>query len=558
MYRHINIIIFVAVAVLAASCSDFLQEEIHTQVSNEHYNTPEGFNEAVNAAYYTLRSYYGTQEGLTATVFGTDTYREGADGDFKYMNRYSNELDSFDPVVTFIWDNMYQGINIINTVLARAETIEGLSEEEATIRSAEVRFLRGHHYFILVQMFGPVHLTTEETQDVELEASRAPITEVYNQIVEDLEFAIASLPVEAEQYGRATKPAAEHLLARVLLTRAYTDAAQPNDYERAVELAETVISDYSFELLDDFGDVHAVGNEQNAEVIWAVQFSENPLANLSEDEMNGNSSHLYFNFPYDQEPGLFRTVEYGRPYRRFRPTLFTTQELFHIDDRDVDSRYKKTFKDVFHVLDPGTYTIDGVDGVELAEGDTAIWIPGFEMSVAEQQAGDYQVIVPSEYSGINFPPLWKHMDPNRADINVQAGSRDWLAFRLAETHLIAAEAYFMDGDSPSAVTHLNAVRERAAWPGQETAITSTTAADLSAGGIDYILDERGRELLGEGFRYLDLIRTDKLVERARTHNPDVVPTLGNLQEFHMLRPIPQTQIDRTEGGENSFPQNPGY
>src|SRR5699024_1392490 len=159
-----------------------------------------------------------------------------------------------------------------------------------------------------------------------------------------------------------------------------TDVAQPDDFERAASLAEIVINDYSFQLLDDFGDVYAVGNEQNAEVIWAVQYSDNPLANTSTADQQGNSAHLYFNFPYDQEPGLFRTIEYGRPWRRFRPTLYTTQELFALEDREIDSRYKKSFKDFFMVVDPGTYTVDGVEGVELAMGDTALWFPGYEMS----------------------------------------------------------------------------------------------------------------------------------------------------------------------------------
>ncbi|SHE71649.1 RagB/SusD domain-containing protein [Fodinibius roseus] len=548
------------IAGLFVSCSDFLQEEVHTQVSDTRYNTPDGFNEAVNAAYYPLRSFYGTEQGLTATVFGTDTYREGADGDFKYMNRYSNELDAFDDISDWIWQNMYEGINITNTVIARAGAgVEGVSQEEATRRSAEARFLRGHYYFILVQLFGPVHLTTEETEGVELEASRAPVGQVYDQIISDLEFAIANLPVEAEQYGRATKPASEHLLARVYLTRATSDAAGSDDYQQAANLAETVINDYSFELLEDFADVHAVGNERNAEVIWAVQFSDNPLANESADDKNGNSSHLYFNFPYDQEPGLFRTVEFGRPFRRFRPTQFTTQEMFNLDDREVDSRYKKSFKDAFRVIDPGTYEIDGVQK-DLAEGDTAIWFPGYNMPLAEQQEKDMQVITPEEYNSINFPPLWKHMDPNRAGVNVTAGSRDWLAFRLAETHLIAAEAYFyMEGPtSVNAIDHLNAVRVRAAWPGEEATVTARTPQALTSEGIDFILDERGRELLGEGFRWFDLVRTDKLLERAKAHNPDVVAPLGNLQEFHKLRPIPQAQIDRTEGGSDAFPQNPGY
>src|SRR5699024_12678373 len=104
-----------------------------------------------------------------------------------------------------------------------SEGVEELDEAEVTTRSAEARFIRGHHYFILVQMFGPVHLTTTPTEGVQLEASRTSIVSVYSQIVEDLEFAMANLPDATSQYGRATKPAAQHLLARVLLTRGWTD-----------------------------------------------------------------------------------------------------------------------------------------------------------------------------------------------------------------------------------------------------------------------------------------------------------------------------------------------
>src|SRR5699024_4187607 len=78
MFKYVKIITLVMIAGLFASCSDLLEEEVHTEVSDSRYNTPDGFNEAVNAAYYPLRSFYGTEQGLTATVFGTDTYREGA------------------------------------------------------------------------------------------------------------------------------------------------------------------------------------------------------------------------------------------------------------------------------------------------------------------------------------------------------------------------------------------------------------------------------------------------------------------------------------------------
>jgi hypothetical protein len=79
-----------------------------------------------------------------------------------------------------------------------------------------------------------------------------------------------------------------------------------------------------------------------------------------------------------------------------------------------------------------------------------------------------------------------------------------------------------------------------------------TAADIN---LEFFVEERARELLGEQMRWFDLKRWGLLVERVRLHNPDAT---SNIQEYHSLRPIPQNQIDRTAGGEASFPQNPGY
>jgi hypothetical protein len=110
---------------------------------------------------------------------------------------------------------------------------------------------------------------------------------------------------------------------------------------------------------------------------------------------------------------------------------------------------------------------------------------------------------------------------------------------------------------------LNVVRARAAFrktntPAQNaasvTALTANTLTDLTAMGIDYILDERSRELWGEWQRWDDLVRTRSLVTRVKAWNPEAAPYI---KDFHMLRPIPQSQIDRVTAGP-PFPQNPGY
>jgi hypothetical protein len=148
-----------------------------------------------------------------------------------------------------------------------------------------------------------------------------------------------------------------------------------------------------------------------------------------------------------------------------------------------------------------------------------------------------------------FPCPWKVEDNLRPSLNETRGSRDFLVYRLGETYLIAAEAmYGRDGDASNAVQYINTIRRRAAFPGMEAAM-EVTAGEVD---LDFILDEWSRECFGEQSRWLDLKRTGKLLERVRAYNPDAAP---NIQDFHVLRPIPVNQITRTT---NDYPQNPGY
>ncbi|ALW85274.1 carbohydrate-binding protein SusD [Hymenobacter sedentarius] len=545
-----NVLLAAALLLLATpSCKDLLNENVVSQVSSDYITTAAGFDAGVKAVYSSLRDFYGRESGMDVTVFGTDTYTFGSDGTYKYMNQYTTQLDSRTQPIVDIWNAFYVGINTANAVVDQAPNVTGLDEATKKRRVAEVKFLRAHHYFVLVQMFGPIPLVLAQSTTANKVATRTSVKDVYAAIVKDLESALPDLTATTSDYGRVTKGACEHLLARVYLTKATSEAAAPTDYDQAATYAQNVIKNYTYKLLPDFANVFAQGaGEVNDEVIFATQYTSDPTTNGI-----GNETHLYYVMEYDAQAGMKRDIFYGRPFRRFRPTTYTLNTIFA--DRVNDSRYLKSFRTVYYSNNPGTFTNlfdTSKPSITVQTGDTAIWLPGVELTMAQRAKKRYQVLVPSLYRPNLFPTLTKFLDPLRPDLQYQPGSRDFLMFRLAETHLIAAEALFKIGKTAEALPFINAVRRRAAFPGKETAML-LTASQLT---METIMEERARELLGEMFRWFDLKRWGVLIERVKLYNPDAAPNIKAGK--HELRPIPQDQIDRTAGGVAAFPQNPGY
>jgi len=540
MKRFKYIILAFVLAAFGQSCETFLEEELITDVSaDSYYSTPSGYEDAVRAIYAQTKQFWGQELGGTMTVFGTDIFTNGADGSHKGWNTYDTRLNPEYRYARDMWREFYEGINQANAVIARAEGID-LPQETKTLRIAEARFLRALYYFTLVKHYGDVHLSLEETIGVELEANRTPAGQVYSEaIIPDLEFAIANLPDEQGDYGRATKPAAEFLLSKVYLTRGYTSDGGTNDFQTSYNLMNGVINNYGFSLLEDWGDLWDINNQVNSEVVWAVQNTDQWTING-----NGNRYHLYFLMEYDKLQGMQRDTENGRPWKRFRPTPF----LLGLWDRDVDVRYDEGFKHVWLANFEGSIPTDGSGNLLYSLGDTSVYLPGVEWTQEQKDAVDYEVFSPSDYTERVYATVNKYIDPTRPDRQWTQGQRDLVLMRLADAYLVAAEALNQMGMNEEAATYLNAIRTRAARPGDEDAML-ITGADVT---LDFILDERARELFGEGHRWEDLVRTGTLLERVRLHNIEGGP---NIQDFHLLRPIPQDQIDRTPAG---YAQNPGY
>lgn len=534
----------ICLVILLTGCADLTEIMITDTVASEQFSTPKGIEEALVGAYQPLRGFWGREEGMLMTLYGTDLYKIGQSynpwwdtyggGLNPEVRRQTNNAD-------MVWDRFYSGINNANTVIDRSNEIDGLDTDFRNIKQAEARFLRANYYFVLVQHFGGVHITTEETRSVELEASRASEDEVYNLIIDDLTFASEHLPTNQIEHGKAERYAAIHLLSKVHLTL--------GNWEQAAELAIDVIENGPYQLLDNYADVFDPFNQHHSEVIFAVQWGPNTEVNSPTNELQ-----RFFGPREWLLDGLVGNDVYGIGIARIRPTIYSLTEIYGNDYRKGgvnilnDVRYSVTFREEWPYNDPSKMPACGV------EGETGAWftidpiindMADEEIALMEEDRCIQTILRMDQWNTTYYSANVKHRYPgNRAPWR---HDRSFMLMRLAETYLIAAEALMMDNRAGDAVFYFNEVRRRAEAPGET--IPLITASELN---IDVILDERARELGGELHRWTDLKRTGKLLERARIGNPNAAP---NIQEHHLLRPIPQHQIDRTQ---SDFPQNPGY
>ncbi|WP_320167741.1 RagB/SusD family nutrient uptake outer membrane protein [Mangrovibacterium marinum] len=548
--------------ILTFSCKDFLEEDNKSNITAENYFTSEsGFESLVNSAYGTLRSAIGSAGGSRGYPYlfcsGVDIYNRGESelvgGTYENRDVYSaqlNEYGSLDAENQFIsnfYTDFYYAIQVCNTAISRADNAGGISDSRKEQLLAETKVLRAFYYYNLVEQFGDIPLVTEEITAAVTHFERTTEEQVYQFIISELEASADNLPSVPSEFGRVTKGAANHLLSLVYLTRGYKSFADANDFSNAASLADAVISSGTYSLQNSFAAVFDRDNETNNEIILSIQYAVGP-------GLEGSLQSRQFGWLLnDKESGFaFGDLTYPLQYAQFTPS----QYLYGLYNTSIDSRYEGTFNSEY-------YATADVPALGINKGDLRVYFPKPDQPFTTQDSLDFMaqhpvanIITKSRWlpdiqnlggSG-KFPMIWKFHDPSTTDVYVS--TRDIILFRLAETYLIAAEAYYKMGDNAKAKDRINAVRTRAALPGNGSAM-EIQASDVN---IDFILDERARELAGEYKRWYDLKRTGKLVERTLMHN--VLAKRANaLTSKHLLRPIPQSVIDRDSG---EFLQNPGY
>ena len=534
-----------------SGCKKYLDENNPAgRTAETYYNTASGFEDLVKSNYTNLRP---IMNWPTLYNLGTDVYSTLYTTDTNGENLYNSNLNSANGDVSGFFTQLYSAINVANTTLYWSTQVTGGNAANIAIRVGEAKMLRAYYYYLLVETFGDVPLVLTNTTTVTLTYARTPEQTVYTQIVQDLNDAIAALPATTTDAGRVTKGAAQHLLAKVYLTRAYkTYGGGAADFTLAATTAEAVINSGTYALQAKYSNLFdpTVANFQaNSEVIFAVQFSTNTLT-------NGTGSTLYQYFLWDvQNTALLgRSLFYGRTNGALAPDPY----YFSLYDKTRDSRYLASYSDIISTQVAGSF-----GGTAYAVGDTLIYYPAVAFTTAQKATKKYIVVNPTEYrtspfvaGGRSYPMLKKFHDPGVTSFADGGGTRNVYLFRLGETHLIAAEAYLQLSNLPKALTYFNAIRARAAKTGVNPAtnVAYSTEMQVSTLTLSDILDERARELTGEEFRWFELKRTGTLVSRTLAHN-DEAQAANTLKATHNLRPIPQSVIDLNRG---TFPQNPGY
>jgi len=550
--RHSNhkyIYILFLSLVFSASCKKDFKEYNPSGITDANvFTTPVGFETVVNAAYSYTRWWYGKEYGFNISEMGTDIWTSGGSDSWPDLTNYQN-LQSNQEALDAEWTHFYAAINLCNAGINRIEG-SGLSAEFQKTRRAELKFLRAFYYWHIVETWGGVHLSTTETTGIQTVANKTPVEKFYDLIFEDLNEASQNLPVTTPDYGRATKPAAEAFLARMYLTRGKN--------QEAADLAKKVISDYGFQLEKSYADLWKMDNMTNKEIIWAVNYSTNLLLNDKSDPVlypgghnrGSSNAHLFFTMRYDQLPGMVRDIANGRPFNSYMPTLF----LLNLYNEEFDSRYNGSFKTVWYA----NQTDASKRPAGMALGDTAIFCTKYEIPDNVEATKKYRIYDKSKNYNTDGSTkekvycisLKKFDDPTRNNVTQIESARDAYVIRLAEMYLIAAEAEMNLGHLDVAATYVNELRTRAALP-DHVADMQITPGDIN---LDFILDERAREFAGEQIRWFDLKRTGKLISRTKLGNPDAGQFI---QQYHLVRPIPQAQIDAVTN-KAEFTQNPNY
>lgn len=498
---------------LAVGCNEKSLDQLNPNAvtTDSYFQNDVQIRSAVNGVYAALQS---TNLVAREWFFTHDLRSDDVAAGGGQLETPRNQLllgvhSTDNSLVSSVWTGAYRIIHRANVVVDKAAVAKALTASVATQAVGEAKFLRAWAYFELVSMWGGVPLYKNYVTSVAGSLPRASEGDVYAFIIADLKAAQDALPAtyDAANQGRATKGAAQMLLARVYM--------QQGDYTNAKTELQKIISSGTYGLVDEYNDNFTEEGEFNKESIWEVNF----LPSGGNFNWNGDG---------DGTAGAeetVRTQEYsGIGWRNIIPSnsLLAEFERPSKGDAKLDPRYAKS-----------VYTTG-----DKYNKDQTILTDEIQNGNSSTVDGKVQKV-----SWRKFTLMYKAGTSTTGGINQRI-------MRYAETLLSMAECENELGNLTSAVSYLNMVRSRpsVSMPAYPTANYPVSTKDQV---FTAIVHERRIELNGEEIRNRDILRWRKL-GKLKTE-----PIAYFQKGKHELLPIPQQEIDNNPN-VGLKGQNPGY
>ncbi|WP_372637641.1 RagB/SusD family nutrient uptake outer membrane protein [Fodinibius sp.] len=505
MKLRYNALILFFLAASLLSCEDFLTEDPPGQlVAETFYQNEEEAIAAVNGIYPNLGlgwdNYGRTMQILT--MLPTDVMKDGLGMPNQHLQNLSYYAhSSVNQWSESIWQDHYSIIASANSAINNIPNVpEGnINEDLRTRLIGEARFLRALAYFNLVRFYGGVPIITQIERLEDANEPRAPVNEVYNLILDDLEYAQNNLPISypVSEFGRATEGAAKILEGKVHLTR-------QNWQESVDKLAEVVENEgqYGYGLHEDYQDNWAPGDERGIEAVFSIDYGKPPLPN--------NASMMSLQGP---KYSLIGSPEaFGIPANEAElPTL----ELYN-EYEEEDSRRYVTLRSEFM----------GADG---------------------------------EMHGTSHPLFAKYWE--NGVTSLAEGSVNFHILRYSDAILMYAEALNEIGNTSEAENQLNRILERA-FQSTDHNVNGLTQQQFRDKVLHErkleLVDEAHRwfDLVRTG-RLVERMQEFGQVESelSEGHHGNYADIITRVSEKHMLFPIPQSEIDKRP---DLYEQNPGW
>ena len=559
--NHIFTASALALAIGTTSCSDsYLDEKMYS----DYGTNVSDLNALVLGIHYKYGQILGYSSNQGYAGIWQDGTDVGAPGDTQGVEvpfyRYA-ELNSENAGVSYLWNQIYSMINTANQVIAA-----GADKAGDTAPVAEAKFFRAYCYNQLVTGWGDVPLITESVSSPKTDFTRNPVSEVDAQIVADITDAIAGLPEvgKTQKESRINKDAARMLAAEAFLRMGMRDASY---FKKAEDAITPTISSGNYKLIserygkftgeagDYYHDMFRWGNQRrsqgNTEGIWTFEMEYGNVVSggtIDNPQQRRNWVAAFHKLAFMQNADSIG----GRGNGRLRLSNYVKYGIFQEGDiRNSNHNIRR----MIYANRPGSYTLKLNAQGFVAVGDEPV---AKTVTIGPGDRGYWKA---NDTLNVMYPHTtkWGGYDPT--DDFGYALVKDFPIMRYAEAFLLRAEARFRQGNKQGAADDINVLRDRAFKDFRQVSPDAgkVAASDIN---IDFILDERIRELVGEENRRFTLMRTGELANRVNMmvtkwpEGTDSKKISGFNASIHTLLPIPLTEIQLNKDAE--LKQNPGY